>query len=331
MMLLCLIIAVRASCPVASPCNFVPNLRHLLQVVKRQLGLVIGIRQFAGQFGAANYMKQFMSLFVALMILSACQTSDVMDASRPTVPQMPDKFAAIVIDGGTGKSLYALAASDTRYPASLTKMMTLYLLFEAMASGQVTKDSLITISANAASQRPSKIGLKEGSTIDVDSAIRAITVKSANDIAVAIAEYLAGSEDQFAARMTNKARELGMTRTTFRNASGLHDPLQVTTATDMARLGLSLRQKFPQYFSYFSLRECIINGKSIKGHDRVLDMVEGADGIKTGYTKDSGFNLVTSVWRNGKLMVAVVMGEDTAKIRDARMAGLIKATFDRVQ
>ena len=276
-------------------------------------------------------MKQFLSLFVALVLLSGCQTSDVMEASKPTVPAVPDKFAAIVVDGGTGKSLYALAASDTRYPASLTKMMTLYLLFETMASGQVTKDSLITMSANAASQRPSKIGLKPGSTINVDTAIRAVAVKSANDIAVAIAEFLAGSEDQFAARMTSKARELGMTRTTFRNASGLHDPLQVTTATDMARLGLSLRQKFPQYFNYFSLRETIINGKTIKGHDRVLDMVEGADGIKTGYTKASGFNLVTSVWRNGKLMVAVVMGEDTAKIRDARMAGLIKATFDRVQ
>lgn len=276
-------------------------------------------------------MKQILSLIIALVMLSACQTSEVLDANTPTVPQTPDKFAAIVVDGGTGKSLYAQAAGETRYPASLTKMMTLYLLFEAMASGQVTKDQLITISANASSQRPSKIGLKPGSTINVDTAIRAVTVKSANDIAVAIAEFLGGTEEQFAIRMTSKARELGMTRTTFRNASGLHDPIQVTTATDMARLGLSLRQKFPQYFSYFSLRETVVNGKIIKGHDRVLDMVEGADGIKTGYTKDSGFNLVTSVWRDGKLMVAVVMGEDTAKIRDARMAGLIKATFQRVQ
>jgi D-alanyl-D-alanine carboxypeptidase len=276
-------------------------------------------------------MKQIISIFVALMLLSGCQTNDVMVVQTVAAPSTPEKFAALVIDGGTGKSLYALAASEPRYPASLTKMMTLYLLFEAMQAGQVTKDQLIPISANAAGQRPSKIGLKAGSTIDVDSAIRAITVKSANDIAVAIAEFLAGSEDQFAARMTNKARELGMARTTFRNASGLHDPLQVTTATDMARLGLALRQKFPQYFGYFSLRETVINGKSIKGHDRVLDMVEGADGIKTGYTKDSGFNLVTSVWRNGKLMVAVVMGEETAKIRDARMAGLIRATFSRVQ
>lgn len=276
-------------------------------------------------------MKHIISIFVALMLLSGCQTNDVLVVQKVAAPSTPDKFAALVIDGGTGRSLYALAASEPRYPASLTKMMTLYLLFEAMAAGQVTKDQLIPISANAAAQRPSKIGLKAGETIDVDSAIRAVTVKSANDIAVAIAEFLAGSEDQFAARMTNKARELGMVRTTFRNASGLHDPLQVTTATDMARLGLALRQKFPQYFSYFSLREAVINGKSIKGHDRVLDMVEGADGIKTGYTKDSGFNLVTSVWRNGKLMVAVVMGEDTAKIRDERMAGLIRATFDRVQ
>ncbi len=265
------------------------------------------------------------------MLLSGCQTNDVLMVQKVAAPSSPDKFAALVIDGGTGKSLYALAASEPRYPASLTKMMTLYLLFEAMQAGQVTKNQLIPISANAAGQRPSKIGLKAGSTIDVDSAIRAVTVKSANDIAVAIAEFLAGSEDQFAARMTNKARELGMAHTTFRNASGLHDPLQVTTATDMARLGLSLRQKFPQYFSYFSLRETIINGKSIKGHDRVLDMVEGADGIKTGYTRDSGFNLVTSVWRNGKLMVAVVLGEESAKIRDERMAGLIRATFGRVQ
>jgi D-alanyl-D-alanine carboxypeptidase len=276
-------------------------------------------------------MKQILSIFVALMLLSGCQTNDVLVVQKVAAPSTSDKFAALVIDGGTGRSLYALAASEPRYPASLTKMMTLYLLFEAMQAGQVTKDQLIPISATAAGQRPSKIGLKAGTTIDVDTAIRAITVKSANDIAVAIAEFLAGSEDQFAARMTNKARELGMARTTFRNASGLHDPLQVTTATDMARLGLALRQKFPQYFGYFSLRETVINGKSIRGHDRVLDMVQGADGIKTGYTRDSGFNLVTSVWRNGKLLVAVVMGEDTAKIRDERMAGLIRATFDRVQ
>ncbi len=276
-------------------------------------------------------IKQFLSLLAALFLLAACQTSEVLVIQKPSVPAQPDRFASIVIDGSTGKSLYAIAASDQRYPASLTKMMTLYLLFEALDSGRLTKSSLIPISQNAASQAPSRIGLKAGSTIDVDTAIRAVTVKSANDIAVAIAEALGGTEEQFAVQMTNKARSLGMLRTTFRNASGLHDPAQVTTATDMARLGLALRQRFPQYFSYFSLREVSVAGRTVTGHNKVLDMVNGADGIKTGYTRASGFNLVTSVSRNGKLLIAVVMGEDSAKVRDARMAGLVNAYFGKIQ
>ena len=265
--------------------------------------------------------------FAAMTLLSACQTSDVLDAKQAVANALPDRFASIVVDGRTGKVLYSASPDAIRYPASLTKMMTLYLLFDAMQSGQVSKDTLIPISANAAGQAPSKIGLKAGESIDVDTAIRAITVKSANDIAVAIAEYLGGTEDQFAQRMTAKARALGMSSTTFRNASGLHDPGQVTTARDMARLGLSLRKNFPVQFAYFSLREFSVAGRSVTGHNKALDMIAGANGIKTGYTKASGFNLVTSVERNGGLLVAVIMGEDSARARDARMTMLVRANL----
>jgi D-alanyl-D-alanine carboxypeptidase len=275
-------------------------------------------------------VKNISSLICALFLLSACQTSEVLEARTVVENVQPSKFASVVIDGNSGKSVYAVAASEQRFPASLTKMMTLYLLFEAMDAGRISKVSLMSVSPNAASQPPSKIGLKAGSTIDVDTAIRAVSVKSANDISVVIAETLSGTEEQFAVQMTNKARALGMARTTFRNASGLHDPLQVTTATDMARLGLALRQKFPHYFGYFSLREMNVSGRTVTGHNKVLDMVSGADGIKTGYTKASGFNLVTSVSRNGKLLIAVIMGEDNAKQRDARMAALVMTNMGRV-
>jgi D-alanyl-D-alanine carboxypeptidase len=275
--------------------------------------------------------KKILSFVAMLFFLTACQTSEVLDARQAVVATQPSRFASIVIDGSTGKSLYAVAASEQRFPASLTKMMTLYLMFEALDAGRLTKSSLLPVSANAASQPPSKIGLKAGSSIDVDTAIRAVSVKSANDISVVIAEALAGTEEQFAIQMTNKARSLGMARTTFRNASGLHDPQQVTTATDMARLGLSLRQRFPQYFGYFSLREVNVAGRRVTGHNKVLDMVNGADGIKTGYTRASGFNLVTSVTRNGKLLIAVIMGEDTARERDQRMAALVQANIYRIE
>ncbi|MGL4491034.1 MAG: D-alanyl-D-alanine carboxypeptidase family protein [Rhizobiaceae bacterium] len=275
-------------------------------------------------------IKQLLSLIAVMFFLTACQTSEVLVVAKPTVPAQPSRFASLVIDGSTGKSLYAVAASEQRYPASLTKMMTLYLVFEALDSGQLTKTTLLPVSQNAASQPPSKIGLKAGSSIDVDTAIRALSVKSANDISVVIAEALGGTEAQFAVQMTNKARSLGMARTTFRNASGLHDPAQVTTATDMARLGLALRQRFPQHFGYFSLRQVNVAGRTVKGHNKVLDMVSGADGIKTGYTRASGFNLVTSVSRDGKLLIAVILGEDSARARDQRMTGLVNAYIGRI-
>lgn len=275
-------------------------------------------------------LRNIAALIMTLFLLAGCQTSEVLDARAAVETAQPIRFASVVIDASSGKELYAYSANNIRYPASLTKMMTLYLVFEAIESGQMNKATLIPISANAARQAPSKIGLKAGQTIDLDTAIRAITVKSANDIAVALAEYIAGSEDAFAARMTSKARAIGMSRTTFRNASGLHDPAQVTTAEDMARLGLALRRKFPQHFGYFSLKQFTVAGRVVTGHNKVLDMVAGANGIKTGYTKASGFNLVTSVDRNGKSLIAVILGEDSARARDLRMTALVQANIGRM-
>lgn len=281
-----------------------------------------------GQFlGFVRFVRTLSVIFLAAAFLSACQTSDTLNVKPSYAVALPERFASVVVDGRSGKILYQANQDAIRYPASLTKMMTLYLLFEALQSGQVSKSSLITMSAHAASQAPSKIGLKAGETIDVDTAIRAICVKSANDIAVAVAEYVGGTEEQFAVRMTAKARALGMASTTFRNASGLHDAGQVTTAMDMARLGLALRRNFPHEFGYFSLRQFDVAGRTVTGHNKALDMVPGANGIKTGYTRASGFNLVTSVERNGRLVVGVILGEDSAKARDGRMAQMLRANM----
>jgi D-alanyl-D-alanine carboxypeptidase len=295
-----------------------------------------GLGQKDTALTATRFTRRFsIARNLALVILTAltlasCQTSEVLDARNAVSDAQPERYASVVIDMSSGKELYGYSQNAVRYPASLTKMMTLYLVFEALESGRIDKTTLIPISASAAGQAPSKIGLKTGETIDVDTAIRAITVKSANDIAVALAEFLGGSEEAFAAQMTARARALGMSRTTFRNASGLHDPAQVTTAEDMARLGVALRRKFPQHFAYFGLRQFNVGGRLITGHNKALDMIAGANGIKTGYTKASGFNLVTSVERGDKRMIAVILGEDSARARDARMAALVMAYMGRM-
>jgi D-alanyl-D-alanine carboxypeptidase len=258
-----------------------------------------------------------------LLVPAACSTVDATAVNRSAAPPLPSKFAAIVVDASNGSTLYQAASGDIRYPASLTKMMTLYLVFEALDQGRLTKATQIPVSAHAAGQPPSKLGLKAGQSIDAETAISALAVKSANDVACAVGEYLGGSEDAFARSMTAKAQALGMTSTTFRNASGLHDPLQRTTARDMAVLGLRLRRDFPQYFGYFAQRSFAYNGRFVRGHNRALDMIPGANGIKTGYTRDSGFNLVTSVERDGRMLIGVVMGEDSAKVRDERMTALM--------
>ncbi|TCD14626.1 D-alanyl-D-alanine carboxypeptidase [Oricola cellulosilytica] len=261
--------------------------------------------------------------------LAACTTSSVLEIPAPQAD--PQKYAAIIVDAKDGTVLYAKAADEPRYPASLTKMMTLYLLFEAIDQGRLSRMSQIPVSANAATKPASKLYLKPGETIGVDTAIRALAVKSANDVATAVAEQLAGSEEAFAYQMTAKARALGMRSTVFTNASGLPDPQMRTTARDMALLSLALRRNFPHYYSYFSLRSFDYNGKTIRGHNKVLEMVAGADGIKTGYVRASGYNLAASVQRSGKSLVGVVMGGDSGGARDAHMTQLLTASFNRAR
>ncbi|TIO80442.1 MAG: D-alanyl-D-alanine carboxypeptidase, partial [Mesorhizobium sp.] len=215
-----------------------------------------------------------------------------------------------------------------RYPASLTKMMTLYMLFEAMESGRVSKETQIPVSDHAASQPPTKLRFRRGETIDVDSAIRAMVVKSANDVAVAVGEYLGGgSEDQFAAMMTAKARQLGMASTSFRNACGLPDDGQVTSARDMAVLGMALEHRFPQHFHYFSESDFMFRGRLVRGHNDMLGRVRGVDGIKTGYIRASGYNIVTSYNADGKHLIAVVMGAQSARQRNDHVEALIQRSL----
>lgn len=235
------------------------------------------------------------------------------------------QYAAIVVDANTGDILHAANADSLRHPASLTKIMTLYLLFERLESGKIKLSTPLEVSAHASAQAPSKLGLRPGQTIAVEDAIKALVTKSANDIAVVVAEALAGSEEEFARQMTRKARALRMTRTAYKNASGLPDSDQVTTARDQALLGLAIQDRFPAYYKYFATRSFSFRGRSMANHNRLLGRVSGMDGIKTGYTRASGFNLVTSVRRGNRHIVATVLGGRSAAQRDARMRDLIEA------
>lgn len=265
----------------------------------------------------------------ATLGLRAIAAAAVLAAALLANPASAAPDAAIVVDANTGKVLYSSNANARRYPASLTKMMTLYLLFEAIETGQTSLNDRITMSAHAAAQAPSKLGMKPGQTISVRDAILALVTKSANDVAVAIGEHIAGTETKFAQLMTARAHDLGMSRTVFKNASGLPNTAQVTTAHDLAILGRALREHYPQYYSYFSTPSFVWNGRRIANHNRLLGRVAGVDGIKTGYTRASGFNLVTSVNRGGRLVVAVVIGGETSKSRDNEMAGLLDKYVSR--
>ena len=261
------------------------------------------------------------SLFKTIMILALAMVFVVADAAS----SMAAKPAAIVIDAKTGKTLYASDANGRRYPASLTKMMTLYLTFEALAKGRISKTSPVVFSAHAAAEPPTKLGVRPGGSVTVETAILSMVTKSANDSATALGEYLGGNETNFAQMMTAKARALGMNGTVFRNANGLPDPGQFTTAHDMAVLGIALREHFPQYYGYFSQRSFLYGRQRINGHNRLLGRIKGVDGIKTGYTRASGFNLVSSVADGDRRIVAVVMGGSSGRSRDNQMAGLINA------
>ncbi|MCT7375658.1 D-alanyl-D-alanine carboxypeptidase [Chelativorans salis] len=260
--------------------------------------------------------------------LAAITAAALMLAAAPPA-SANSKYAGIVLDAKTGKVLYEDSADAPRYPASLTKMMTLYLVFEALESGRISKNSRITFSRNAAAEPPTKLGVPAGQSIVVEQAIHALVTRSANDVSTAVAEFIGGSEAKFAAMMTNKARQLGMSSTTFKNAHGLPNSAQKTTARDMARLGIALREHFPQYYSYFSTRSFTYGGRRINTHNNLLGRVTGVDGIKTGYIRASGFNLVSSVSTGGKSIVAVVMGGRTARSRDAHMVNLIQRTLPK--
>ena len=233
-------------------------------------------------------------------------------------------YAALVIDANSGEMLHATNADALRHPASLTKIMTLYLLFEQLEAGKVRLDSRLEVSEHASQQAPSKLGLRPGQTIAVEDAIRALVTKSANDAAVVVAEAIGGDEDSFARMMTRKARSLGMSRTVYNNASGLPDEEQLTTARDQVTLGRAIQDRFPRYYSYFATPSFTYQGHAMRNHNKLLGRVYGIDGIKTGYTRASGFNLVSSVRRGNRYLVAAVLGGASGGARDARMRSLLE-------
>lgn len=241
-----------------------------------------------------------------------------------------DRYASIIVEARSGNVLMAVAADEARYPASLTKMMTLYMVFEALREGRISRGQLVPVSAHAASMPPSKIGLVPGSRITVDQAILALITKSANDAAAALGEMLGGTEARFGQMMTLRARALGMTRTVFRNASGLPDPEQMTTARDMALLGRRLVSDYPAEYRLFSTPSFRYGKRVLRNHNQLLADYEGTDGIKTGYTSDSGFNLVASAVRGGVRLVGVVLGGGSAAERNEHMASLLDRGFTQM-
>ncbi len=262
---------------------------------------------------------------VALLLVQAlswvCVTEAVADSAFS-----PSKFAAIVVDASNGEVFYSRQAAAIRYPASLTKVMTLYLAFDALDRGDLKLTDKVVISPRAAARPPSKLGLRSGDHLSVAEALDVLVVKSANDVATALAEKMAGSEAAFARRMTAKARQLGMRNTTFRNASGLPDPMHVSTALDLAILGHALLRDHPRRYAIFKQQETVFRGTLIRGHNALLRM-PGVDGMKTGFIRASGFNLLTSGVADGHRFIAVVLGANTASARDQFMRRLLRASF----
>ena len=263
------------------------------------------------------------SRFAAALVATAMVLAAGLIAPTPAHAYNPP-YAAVVIDVKTGRTLHAENADATRFPASLTKVMTLYLVFEQLERGALRLDSPLRVSSRAAAEPPSKLGLRAGSTITVENAILALTTRSANDVATAIAENLGGSVDAFTREMTRTARALGMKRTTFRNAHGLPNREQVTTARDMAILAIAVQDRFPQYYHYFSRRNFAFNGTTHRNHNRLIGRVTGVDGIKTGFIRASGFNLMTNAKTNSRHIVTVVMGGRSGAHRDGIVERLVK-------
>lgn len=268
------------------------------------------------------------TLVGALLLISTVDAEARSRKRHRAVGAWQAGFAAIVIDAKTGKTLDEESPDALRHPASLTKIMTLYLLFERIEQGKLSLKSRLNVSEFASGRPPSKLGLKPGTTIAAEDAIKALVTRSANDVATVIAENIADDEEAFAVLMTRKARALGMSKTVFKNASGLPDREQVTTARDMATLGRAIQDRFPSLYRYFSTQSFIWRGRAIANHNRLLGRVPGVDGIKTGYTNASGFNLVTSVRHKNRHVVAVVLGGRTGALRDQYMRELISDNLD---
>jgi D-alanyl-D-alanine carboxypeptidase len=244
-------------------------------------------------------------------------------------PDYRPPYAAIVVDANSGEVLHETSPDEPRHPASLTKIMTLYLLFEQIDAGKLKLDAPLPVSAEAAMQPPTKLGLKSNQTLTVEDAIKGMVTRSANDAARVVGEAIGGTEQEFAALMTEKAKELGMTSTTYVNASGLPADEQNTTARDQATLGRAIQDRFPELYRYFATLNFRYHGHDIHNHNSLLGNVRGVDGIKTGYTEASGYNLVTSVHRDGRHIVAVVLGGRSGAARDTRMRELIEEHIGR--
>ncbi|MBX9709491.1 MAG: SPOR domain-containing protein [Xanthobacteraceae bacterium] len=290
-----------------------------------------------GAKSASNRGARYILIGLAIVSAAVICTTDSADARRrhhyrhrshAERSSYAPAFSSIIVDGNSGATLQANSADSPRHPASLTKIMTLYLLFEKLDSGKLKLDSMLDVSERASDQAPTKLGLRPGQSIRVEDAIKGIVTRSANDAAVVVAEAIGGSEDDFAKLMTRKARALGMSRTTYVNASGLPDEDQITTARDQSTLGRAIQDRFPKYYRYFSTEAFNWRGTSIRNHNRLLGHVEGVDGIKTGYTRSSGFNLVTSMRRGNRFLVGVVMGGRSGGSRDAIMRNLLAEHLD---
>ena len=284
---------------------------------------VIFVRTVFGSTTNTAFSRVFITILSFMMIL-AFQLAISGDANaRKKRKRGNPLYAAIVVDAKTGKVLHSSSANSKRYPASLTKMMTLYLIFEDLKAGRITKSSRVVMTRAGARRPPSKLGLRVGQSISMEQAIYSLVTKSANDVSTAIGDKLAGTEAKFAQRMTRKARQLGMNSTTFKNANGLTARGQLTTAADMAKLGMALREHFPRQYKYFNTRVFKFGKRRYGNHNKLLGKVSGVDGIKTGYTRASGFNLVSSVSSRNRRIVAVVMGGRTGARRNAQMKRLI--------
>ena len=279
-------------------------------------------------FGHARQF--FASLGIAATVALATLSPPVQAQAASFIPSSQPKYAAIVVDAASGEVLYAKRADSPRYPASITKVMTLYLTFEALESGKLKLTDRVPISPRAAAQPPTKLGLRAGDSITVEEAMYALALKSANDIAVAMAEKLGGTESRFAALMTLRAQELGMTNTRFVNASGLPDSRQITTARDLAILSRAVMRDYPQHYKLFNTQQHVVRGQTLRNHNRLLGKMDGVDGIKTGFTNASGFNLAASAVRDGRRLIAVVLGGPSTAIRDENAQDLLLTGFDVV-